>query len=458
MLRYLYDSFLNPTRGFAKHAFALFFAAWLLGFNAVQAQHGAEPFFVNTVSVLPATEAASGSRLDLYIGVPFSDLQFLKVGERFEAGYELSAEVYRAENGGARGDLVANPVWQETARTDQFSATQSSLRLARSTYSMRVAPGRYMVELKVRDLASDRQLVQEFPVRVRQFASEVSVSDLVLVEGYDEARQSISPVMHRRVVTRDSSFSFFYEIYADETQTVRVTREVARIEKRGGIPVLRWVAKRWRDQEVEDLAYTTAEGTRVRKGRNPFLVTIPISDFELGEYLVRVRIEDSATGWTESVERRVYVDRRGVEEYRGRSVDQAIAQMRLLAKPKDLAFIQAGETEQERWERFEHYWAKRDPTPDSPDVNERMDAYYSRIDFANLHYSGQRRGWETDRGSTLVSYGEPDEIERGRADANTRMPYEIWNYSRIGKRFVFVDRSGRGDYELLKAPAAARPF
>ena len=50
------------------------------------------------------------------------------------------------------------------------------------------------------------------------------------------------------------------------------------------------------------------------------------------------------------------------------------------------------------------------------------------------------------RGQVLVLFGEPDRIEGQNADAK---PSEVWFYNRIGRKFIFVDESGRGEFKLL---------
>ena len=57
-------------------------------------------------------------------------------------------------------------------------------------------------------------------------------------------------------------------------------------------------------------------------------------------------------------------------------------------------------------------------------------------------------GWQTDRGSVYITHGEPDLIDR-RTFQLEGPPTEIWHYDRLGLRFVFVDRTGYGDYRLI---------
>ena len=56
-------------------------------------------------------------------------------------------------------------------------------------------------------------------------------------------------------------------------------------------------------------------------------------------------------------------------------------------------------------------------------------------------------GWRTDRGRIYIKFGPPDDIERYPFEMGT-YPFEIWRYYSLRKVFVFVDRTGFGDYYL----------
>lgn len=81
----------------------------------------------------------------------------------------------------------------------------------------------------------------------------------------------------------------------------------------------------------------------------------------------------------------------------------------------------------------------------------KEDDYYKRIQYANDQLStGLREGWKTDRGRVHIVYGPTNEIERFPSSTESN-PYEIWHYNDIqgGVIFVFVDREGLGNYQLV---------
>jgi len=80
----------------------------------------------------------------------------------------------------------------------------------------------------------------------------------------------------------------------------------------------------------------------------------------------------------------------------------------------------------------------------------RRSEYLERVVQSNKNYRAMgREGWHTDRGRVYIIYGKPDEIERYPSGGTTK-PYEIWRYYQIenGVEFVFIDRSGYGEYTL----------
>jgi GWxTD domain-containing protein len=96
------------------------------------------------------------------------------------------------------------------------------------------------------------------------------------------------------------------------------------------------------------------------------------------------------------------------------------------------------------------FWHVRDGDP-MTSINETKDEYMRRIDYSNTNYRAvSRAGYKTDRGRVYCMYGPPDEIQRHPNEGDYR-PYEIWDYNSIqgGVIFIFVDRSGFSDYQLL---------
>jgi len=120
--------------------------------------------------------------------------------------------------------------------------------------------------------------------------------------------------------------------------------------------------------------------------------------------------------------------------------------------------------DEERDQFIEAFWARRDPTPDTPE-NEFKEEHYRRIAYANEHFAAGIPGWKTDRGRIYIMYGPADEVEshpsggtyerpmeEGGGTTST-YPFEQWRYrylEDIGQEVIieFVDTCMCGDYHM----------
>lgn len=97
---------------------------------------------------------------------------------------------------------------------------------------------------------------------------------------------------------------------------------------------------------------------------------------------------------------------------------------------------------------IEDFWDKHDPSPGTL-RNEAREEFYKRVLLADERYSlhARLKGWRSDRGRIYIKYGDPDEIN-SEVHPLDSPPYIVWHYYSLGKRFVFFDQKGYGDYTL----------
>ena len=108
----------------------------------------------------------------------------------------------------------------------------------------------------------------------------------------------------------------------------------------------------------------------------------------------------------------------------------------LLSKDKD-----------EYYKALTEYWNAKYPDKTHA-FNELEFEFYQRVDYALRHFGSvaNKNGAKTDRGTTYIRYGQPDEIKRDYNNSN--MAIEIWTYKRLNKEFLFTDKTGLGNYTL----------
>jgi GWxTD domain-containing protein len=96
------------------------------------------------------------------------------------------------------------------------------------------------------------------------------------------------------------------------------------------------------------------------------------------------------------------------------------------------------------------FWRQRDPDPATAD-NQLREEFYYRVAFADMRFasaSAGKSGWETDRGRIYIKYGSPREVHHQLAEQGAT-PYEIWLYPDLDLHFIFRDKTGLGDFELV---------
>lgn len=91
------------------------------------------------------------------------------------------------------------------------------------------------------------------------------------------------------------------------------------------------------------------------------------------------------------------------------------------------------------------FWKNIDPSPSSQ-FNELMAQYYERIDYSMNTFSTitGMDGMESDRARIYIRLGKPSSIERGSNDDGK--VFEIWSYSKMNHKFIFVDEKGTGEF------------
>jgi GWxTD domain-containing protein len=405
--------------------------------RAANGQVGAVDFDIDAVTLMAQGQGV-GSRVDLYTRMALTELAFQPSPDGFVARYRIGAEIVELDARGRRGNLVESPVWDRTVRVPNFGDTKDSQRFDYTTQSLYLRPGRYAVELSLEGEEGGTSFLKETEIEVKSFDDPVSVSDILLLEDYNRETGDVLPSVSNRLGSDRISFSMMYEVYVRQARSVQITRQLFRLAD--------GVAAGDTDPESSEMTFTDSEAKFLESRRSQHIVTIPMDDVRLGRYLVRMSVQDDQGNVLDMSEKEFRVDWMGLAEHIS-DIDEAIAQLQYIAKRREIRYIREPESKSERLTRFLDFWRKRDPSPGTR-RNERMEEYYYRVSHANRRYGSLIDGWKTDRGQVVVLFGEPDFVEGHPYNFNVE-PYEVWYYYSIGRRFIFVDRTGLGDYQLL---------
>jgi GWxTD domain-containing protein len=388
-------------------------------------------FYVDAISFFADT---LGSRLDVYIQVPYEDLRFLKVEGGFDAKYEVTFSVFTPEN-----TLVVEKNWIQDVMVQTFEESVAPEAYSMAVRSIYVKPGKYNLRTQLREFESNKVSQFTRTLEVPDFARQsLALSDIMIVSKLrvENGKKSITPNVSRTIVGPRDAFHLFFEVY---NQTPLESLEIS-------YSVVT-------PKQVRVYSHSLLEP--ISRGRTQVFLPIDTLELPIGDYKFLVEARDPtivgdtsvvARPFLASVEKAFSSRRAGIP----RTVDDldlAIEQMRYIAKGNELDSLKKAQTLEEKQQRFLEFWRKRDPTPGTV-RNEGMEEYFNRVDYANRHFGHHVEGWKTDMGMVYIILGAPNTVDRHPFEMNTK-PYEVWYYYERNRRFVFLDETGFGDYRLI---------
>lgn len=128
------------------------------------------------------------------------------------------------------------------------------------------------------------------------------------------------------------------------------------------------------------------------------------------------------------------------------NLNVALNMMRFIVPEKKLKELKDGDF-QTRKEKFNKFWAEKDPTPETK-YNELMAEYYRRIDYVFREFGSIRiPGYKTDQGKVYIQYGPPGDTDLSYPSDGRSV--QVWKYPEKNLKFVFRATSGFGEYKLV---------
>lgn len=362
--------------------------------------------------------------LDLFVQFANDVLTFVKSDSAtWTARYDLEMLIYNGKR-----EIAAYQVIRDTVVTHRYELTNSRINPLTRTMRFQLDPGTYTWRLKLLNAEGLPILEREDRLEVPDYgAGELQLSGILLADSLDCAgghhRLNLGGTFNRRERGIGAIFEIYPPAGADSVSALITLNTSA-------------------GRKIWEKRINRAAAPLV-----PFCLDLHDQIDQPGEYLLNVRAGAGAR--TAQAEQRILVIW-GPGEVAHESMDLAIAQLALIARGGVLREMEKARGE-ERERLYEAFWEKRDPTPGTPQ-NELKDEFFLRIDIANHQFSEGRtgrQGWRTDRGRVFIQNGNPDNIERQTGDMGVSA-LEVWNYNRLNRRYIFVDRLNNGEFRLAK--------
>jgi GWxTD domain-containing protein len=380
-----------------------------------------------------ATTSPGQSRLDIFIQVPYNLLAFVKAENGYSASYEMTLDILDSTN-----QLFTEKLWTEDVKAETFdiSVSSSAYSLVRRVFEL--PPGPYTIVSVMRDKEQKQGLRLTRKCLVSRYdTSKFMLSDIMLVSKLTrtEEKTSIVPSVSPNVGMNPDGFHIFFETYNNPNlDSVMFVIDIL--------------------NEKKELVSQTSMRYPLTKGRNQTFLKISNDSLAIGDYRVFVHAypcpcsanDSLETGRSLATTSKVFVIRWQGLPRTVKDIDTAIDQCVYIAKDAEMSYMREAKTKEEKQRRFMEFWKKRDPNPSTP-RNEKMEAYFAKVEYANKNFKSYIEGWRTDMGMVYIIFGPPSNVDRHPFDIDSK-PYEVWTYYELNHSFVFADQTGFGDYRL----------
>ncbi len=377
--------------------------------------------FMVDVAAVPTIRG--GSTVEISYSVTYDELSFIRHEGRYRARFEVTAVLYDRD-----GRQVAGDTWPRAVVLTSYDDTNSRKLAAREVLRVDVSEGRYRLKIELKSLDSRSAGYAERTVDVAALTggqlllgtieferaeSDVAAGEACFVPNPSRQYGQENPIV--RVVV---------PAYGDSGTVYRMDVKVETVDGETQL-------------EFGDSHVQTAWLTEQTKDFSAL-------DLEVGDYIVRA-LAHSPNGSVAEIEARFRVLTSPMSW--GEDFDKMLTQASYVASRRDMEELQDA-PEEERGAAWERFWKKHDPDPTTED-NEYRDEFLRRLGYANVKFRTILEGWQTDMGRVYIQHGEPDDVESQPMGAQ---PYawETWYYYGDHTRYMFIDRNGFGDYELVE--------
>lgn len=366
------------------------------------------------------------TRVDVFVQVPYKNIQFIKSPEGFTAKYSVTASVFDS----SKSNLLIEKTWNESVNVIDYSVASSKDNYNLSKRSFELKPGTYLFRIAFEDLDSKKETTSENLFTVKDMNKKISLSDILLISKTEnsQANNSIIPNISRNIPSSKDGVKFYFEVNSKDSASIKYLFTYKVFDTEG------------KEIHKED------ESKEIKPGVNQIFYSMTDFPFELGAYVITVTVSDTSKNIIDTIKKPFYSQMKGLPSIIT-DIDKAIQQTTYIATPDEFSYMEDGKDKAEKIKRFLEFWKKKDPSPNN-DENEVFDEYYRRVEYANENFSNYIEGWKTDRGMVFIILGAPNNVDRHPFEYDSK-PYEVWEYYSLNRSFVFLDQTGFGDYRLI---------
>jgi GWxTD domain-containing protein len=413
------------------------------------------PVYIETTNLI--SDSIGKSRLDVMFRIPYTFFVFVtNTSSHPQAPYvatsDITVEVLDQNNISVARDLVKKEI-----ETYEPPGASSEKQFLEGIFSFNLAPGEYSLIIEVTDLESKRKYFDNNrKVTLRSFSYDsLAFSDVLFCNALSQkTSEELQPLNFAGDIPFGKNFDSYLEMISPiAIDSLHIVYHLSKLmpenDKRktilqdtlrhSSISAAMSIAVGQNDSQF---VYRSTDSHLERKYSMRF--TLNGDTLEQGTY--ELEVTASSSTMTNRMNQKFRIQWFDMP-HSLRNIQFAIDALKYIATEKELKQLKSLEPIAQH-AAFEKFWKQRDRTPHTS-FNEVMEEYYKRVDYAfsNFETVKQKNGIETERGKTYILLGPPTNIDRAFSPSSP--PKEIWTYSKLHKKLVFVDESRSGNYKLI---------
>lgn len=357
--------------------------------------------------------------VDVHYSFPLASLVFVRSGERYEAAYELLIRLI---------DRSSETFVTERYRTESLSVGDYDSTLSFHPHIGRlvldVPPGEYVAEAVLTDAESGASARRRQLVNVAGLGNGDTFVSRVLLEAKGSSG-AVEPIISLHMPAMLDSLRASIQLYnLGDRGDFELSMSLVRFEADSTvasppywlIPSRGSLAYRGIDVGAADTIQTSRRA--LRDAGASAVVQFSLPRLERGLY--RLRITGRDTSGAAVVDRERFLSVKNPTFPRITRLEDLIESLAYIAYDNEIEAIREGSSPDDRKRRFDAFWGAL--VSNRNVAANLIELYYSRIEEANLFFTGYKEGWMTDRGMIFTVLGPPVYIDR-------RIDTEIWYYS-----------------------------
>lgn len=378
------------------------------------------------VRTYPVYQGSDTFRVYFLIEIQYDFLQFVHTGNGYKAAAEFEINIKNTKTNQFQADI-----FEAQFKESDYRTTNSKDQFHFALDSMDVGPGSYEIIIKYRDLNGD--------------GNKQSITFNISLKPTDQFYAS--PVVFTYPDKKIAVGSFDVQPSA--------LREYWDFNRNLGIQLNTWQAQADNsvqaqidiiDLKNEKSVFTLDTALTGTTANKSFNITIPGKLFNEREYEVKLNYASAGDTVEDKFPLKIIWFEKPFSLW---NLDMAMGPVQYLMDNEDKFNNFSDGSDEERWQKLQDFWQKRDPTPETP-FNELQYEFYSRVDSANIKYSRRRLpGWRSEIGKIYILYGSPDEvIDNSLAPIDKPFLRWIYNFKDRRMSFTFLALDGRKRYKL----------